>query len=334
MANAIVTQRDTQLERQRAGYIQLSLTNFTTDDEPTIAAGSVVEISGTLYSVTGNESITGWAGISNGPAWIKLVPDGTDPFTAEYTDVAPTWLDAKQGWYEGTGTDRYVAGLTKTGASGYEDKFNMTAVERGAFYPQGIFPFSRRDMITTTGSWVVPQGVNLIRVIVTGGGGAGGTVSANGGDGADTQLYQGASFAVALRRVVARGGQGGSLGSGSYGGISGLSDASDKATGDVYHNQLSAGYGCPSTATTSGRQAQGGDSYWGAGILPASSSNPRPYGAGSWGLTTGGAGGGAGMTIEAAFHVNISEVWQIVIGSGGTVSGNFPGGPGVVAIYY
>ena len=131
MANAIVTQRDTQLERQRAGYIQLSLTNFTNDDEPTIAAGSVVEISGTLYSVTGNESITGWAGVSNGPVWIKLVPDGTEPFTAEYTDVAPTWFDAKQGWYDGTGTDRYVAGLTKTGASGYAQKYVFDTLIRG-----------------------------------------------------------------------------------------------------------------------------------------------------------------------------------------------------------
>ena len=138
MANAIVTQRDTQLERQRAGYIQLSLTNFTNNNEPTIAAGSVVEISGTLYSVTSNESIAGWGAISNGPVWIKLVPDGVNPFSAEYTATAPTWIDAKQGWYDGTGTDRYVAGLTKTGASGYADKFNMTAVERGASIFNGI----------------------------------------------------------------------------------------------------------------------------------------------------------------------------------------------------
>ena len=176
MANAIVTQRDTQLERQRAGYIQLSLTNFTNDDEPTISAGSVVEISGTLYSVTTNESITGWGAISNGPVWIKLVPDGVNPFTAEYTATAPTWIDAKQGWYDGTGTDRYVAGLTKTGASGYADKFNMTAVERGITVNQGFFGFSRIDVLSTVGSgtWVVPNGVYRIKVTAIGGGGGGG----------------------------------------------------------------------------------------------------------------------------------------------------------------
>ena len=195
MANAIVTQRDTQLERQRAGYIQLSLTNFTNNDEPTIAAGSVVEISGTLYSVTTNESITGWAGVSNGPVWIKLAPDGTDPFTAEYTDVAPTWIDSKQAWYDGTGTDRYVAGLTKTGASGYEDKFNMAAVEMGMSVNQGFFGFSRIDLLSTVGAdtWVVPNGVYRIKVTVIGGGGGGGGSGTNsrggtGGGGGGTSI--------------------------------------------------------------------------------------------------------------------------------------------------
>lgn len=131
MANTIVTQRDTQLEKQRVGLSMLTITNFINDDEPAIASGSVVEISGSLYSFTANEAITGWAGMSDGLVWIKLVPDGTNPCTAEFTDTAPTWNDAKQGWYDGTGTDRYVARLEKAGASGYTRKLLMKDKVRG-----------------------------------------------------------------------------------------------------------------------------------------------------------------------------------------------------------
>ena len=138
MSNVIVTQRDTQLERQRAGYIQLSLTNFTTIAEPQIAAGSVVEISGSLYSFTCNQSITGWAGMINGDVWIKLVPDALNPCTAEFTQTAPTWSDAKQGWYDSTGTDRYVATLKKNGASFYADKFvGIRLYETGTYVLSG-----------------------------------------------------------------------------------------------------------------------------------------------------------------------------------------------------
>ena len=181
MANAIVTQRDTQLERQRAGYIQLSLTNFDNNDEPTIAAGSVVEISGTLYSVTGNESITGWAGMSNGPVWVKLVPSGTDPFTAEYTDVAPTWIDAKQGWYDGTGTDRYVAGLTKTAAAEFSAKHTIVSDPmRVSLNRAASVILSQYLFRTGSGSVTPPNDAQYIVAWGLGGGGAGGGAQAGG----------------------------------------------------------------------------------------------------------------------------------------------------------
>ena len=176
MANTIIVQRDTQLERQRAGFIALSLTNFTNDDEPTIAAGSVVEISGSLYSVTSNQSITGWAGIGNGPVWVKLVPDGTNPFTAEYTSTAPTWFDSKQGWYDGTGTDRYVAGLTKTGASGYAGKFLMIprTITDGAntwtgnqdFTGDNKFDIFPRIFDAGVGEWLMYNNFNATPVLI------------------------------------------------------------------------------------------------------------------------------------------------------------------------
>ncbi len=122
MANSQVTTRDTQLEKQRIGFLQLTLTNFASTSEPAIAAGSVVEVGGSLYVFSGDEAITGWSGVSNETdAYIKLVP-GVGLMTAEFVEAAPTWSDSKQGWYNGI--DRYVAGLHRgAGAGDYEDKW-------------------------------------------------------------------------------------------------------------------------------------------------------------------------------------------------------------------
>lgn len=179
MANVLVTQRDTQLERQRAGFVALSLTNFLNDDAPAIAAGAVVEISGSVYEVTTNEAVTGWASVSHGVVWIKLIPSGTDPFTAEFTAVAPTWNDAKQGWYDATGAERYVAGLTKTGASGYAGKRLLDPLGR----ERSVTIIGQQIIDSGSGSVAVPAGVTKIVGYARGGGGAGGGARANYSEG-------------------------------------------------------------------------------------------------------------------------------------------------------
>ncbi len=130
MANSQVTTRDTQLEKQRIGLLQLSLTNFANTSEPAIAAGSVVEVGGSLFVFTSNEAITGWGGVSNDTdAYIKLVP-GVGLVTAEFVEAAPTWSDAKQGWYDGN--DRYVAGLHRgASAAVYDDKVVFSEMQSG-----------------------------------------------------------------------------------------------------------------------------------------------------------------------------------------------------------
>jgi hypothetical protein len=121
MSISQVTTRDTQLEKQRIGKPQLSLTNFSNTLEPAVAAGSVIEVGGSLYTVTVDEAITGWAGIANDTdCYIKMVPGS--PMTAVFVTAAPTWSHAKQGWY--VGNDRYVAGLHRgASAAAYEDKW-------------------------------------------------------------------------------------------------------------------------------------------------------------------------------------------------------------------
>lgn len=116
------------VDSQRVTYHALSLTNYDNDLEPAIAAGSFIEVGGTLFSFGVELAITGWAGIGNDtPAYIKLVPAGTSPdtVTAIFTDTAPVWSDAKQGWYgtAAAANHRYVAGLYRDDAASYDDKW-------------------------------------------------------------------------------------------------------------------------------------------------------------------------------------------------------------------
>ena len=113
---------------QRVGYMALSLTNFAADTLPAIAAGSLCEVGGTLFSFGIEEAITGWAAIADDTdAYIKLVPAGATPdtVTAEFTDTAPTWSDAKQGWYGtvASANHRYIGGLYRDDAASFDRKW-------------------------------------------------------------------------------------------------------------------------------------------------------------------------------------------------------------------
>ncbi len=119
------------IDLQRVTFQGLSLTNYDNTALPAIAAGSLVEVGGTLFKFGVELAITGWGAIANDtPAYIKLVPAGTTPdtVTAEFTDTAPTWSDTKQGWY-GTAADanhRYIGGLHRVDAATYYNKYLIT----------------------------------------------------------------------------------------------------------------------------------------------------------------------------------------------------------------
>ncbi len=122
------------VDLQRVNRLALSLTNYDNTALPAIAAGSLAEVAGTWFKFTAEEAITGWAGVAVGLAYIKLVPAGTDPdeVTAEFTDTAPAWSDAKQGWY-GTGgasNHRYIGGLRKVDAATYSKKYLFHSINK------------------------------------------------------------------------------------------------------------------------------------------------------------------------------------------------------------
>ena len=107
---------------QRRGYHQVTLTEMDTTTIPQVAAGSMAEVGGALYEAQSNESISGSA--STGTNYIKLVP-GTGVVTPTWTTTAPTWSDAKQGWYGTVASagHRYLNfSMEYDGASAYTNK--------------------------------------------------------------------------------------------------------------------------------------------------------------------------------------------------------------------
>jgi hypothetical protein len=96
--------------------------------EPSIAAGSKVEIGGALYEFTGDEAGTGWAGIGvSNYVYMLLTPSGAT-VSWSYTTTAPTWDTAKQGWY--TAANRVFGRLYKDAAgTGYIGKVMLFGSE-------------------------------------------------------------------------------------------------------------------------------------------------------------------------------------------------------------
>jgi hypothetical protein len=113
----------TQVVRQRLGFMSMSLTNFETTGEALIASGSVLDVNGTVYQFTSNESVTGWSNIATAEnVYIKVVPSG-DSITASYTGTGPTFDQAKGGWYDSN--DRYIGWLRKDSSGDYRYKHTL-----------------------------------------------------------------------------------------------------------------------------------------------------------------------------------------------------------------
>lgn len=114
----------TLVEKQRLGFISLSLTNYDNDSAPQIAAGSVVEISGSLFKFDSNDSIGGTP-TSGQINYIMLEVSGSgdeQTVSGTWTTTAPSWNDAKQGWYDAGGNKRYAGGCYYDGTN-YKLKF-------------------------------------------------------------------------------------------------------------------------------------------------------------------------------------------------------------------
>lgn len=337
MSLSQVTVYTDQIAAQRIGYQAISLTHFGDTAEPQIAQGSEVEIGGALFEAAANESISGWAGISNDTkAYIKLVVSGATA-TAEFTDTAPSWDTEKQGWY--AGDDRYIAKLYKDGSGNYTKKELLEEQVKDLAPRVAVF--------TADDSFTVPTGIYRLKVMACGGGGggggAGGTPS-NGDAGGETTVVN-AAKGVSIESGIAGGGQHPASNYGFGGAVfsSGISGEDYYIKGQNGEHALKI--------TGSGKGGYGGGSHFGGTTQqPRSPGTPFAGRDGDGGSGTGsgehgaggsgaqiadeGAGGGAGgNTAIKHLRVEPGDVLTITIGQGGAGgSGSYAGGDGAAGI--
>jgi hypothetical protein len=112
---------------------RLTLTEMTTTTVPEIAAGSRVEVGGAFFKFDSDEAISTTdpvtsTTVADGIVYVMLKPavDGLT-VSAVMTATAPTWSDAKQGWY-GTSTYagyKYIPFCMTKATAAYEGKTIM-----------------------------------------------------------------------------------------------------------------------------------------------------------------------------------------------------------------
>ena len=145
------------------GYMRVSLTNFSGTAASNVATGSVMECAGSIYSFT-DTSITLETGTASASVAIYYVAvPSTDTTVSIYMEgTAPTWVDAKQGFYQSAASlTRYIGGAYIGTAETYYTKFLYTGenliycLQTGETRPllKKTFNIGEWDMDTTT---VVP----------------------------------------------------------------------------------------------------------------------------------------------------------------------------------
>ncbi len=94
------------------GFMSLSLTNYDTTGDPSIAAGSQIEVAGSLFTFASTETISGTSNPSTSNINYIMVTTSSSSITASLSTDAPTWVPSKSGWYDSsTGSIRYIGGM-------------------------------------------------------------------------------------------------------------------------------------------------------------------------------------------------------------------------------
>lgn len=164
-----LTEIMTTLQALRQGHFKLSLTEMDTTVIPKIAAGSIIDINGSLVYFDADESISGTA--SDGVSYIKLIYS-SGVITAEWTNISPVFDTSQNGWY-GTGGSsghRYICKMMKA-ATSYSGKFlldtsnlpyiyeTQTQISAGAWTPgtTRTLTFTLSSMTTTISIITIEQ---------------------------------------------------------------------------------------------------------------------------------------------------------------------------------
>ncbi len=111
------------------GFMRVSLTEFATTAASLIGTGSVFELAGSIYSCTETSiSLAAAAASADVAVYYVAIPSaGGTTCTFVMSDTAPTWVDAKQGYYaSAASTSRYLGGSYIGTAATYFSKFIYT----------------------------------------------------------------------------------------------------------------------------------------------------------------------------------------------------------------
>ncbi len=112
------------------GFSRVSLTNFAGSTASAIGTGSVFELAGSIYNNTTETAISLAAGTASASVavYILAIPAaGGTTCTFQLDSTAPTWIDAKQGFYaSAASTTRYLGGMYIGTAATYFTKFVYT----------------------------------------------------------------------------------------------------------------------------------------------------------------------------------------------------------------
>jgi hypothetical protein len=151
----------TLVDACRRGYLAASYTNFSGSAESALAAGSLVEVAGAVYSFTATAIDYTGAGSTNSDLYIYVKPDAAVSTASVVAwGSAPVWVDSKQGFYaSAASTTRAVGGMYVNTAGSYGHKYIYTpeltlqCVQRGATRPilQDILRIGEWNMDATTG---------------------------------------------------------------------------------------------------------------------------------------------------------------------------------------
>jgi hypothetical protein len=124
----------TLVDACRRGYLAASYTNFSGSAESALAAGSLVEVAGAVYSFTATAIDYTGAGSANSDLYIYVKPDAVvSTCSVVAWGSAPVWVDAKQGFYaSAASTTRAVGGMYVSLTAG-------TYVRKYLYTPENVF---------------------------------------------------------------------------------------------------------------------------------------------------------------------------------------------------
>ena len=146
------------------GFMQISLTNPATTAASLIGTGSVFELAGSIYSCTETaiSLATGTASAAVAVYYVAIPSAGGTTCTFEMNSVAPTWVDAKQGYYaSAASTSRYLGGSYINAAAGYDNKFLYTPqILNDLIYNGETRPILKKRV--SIGEWNMDATDNLI----------------------------------------------------------------------------------------------------------------------------------------------------------------------------